>query len=377
MTKKLLIIASYAPSLITFRLQLIQSFIAAGYEVIACAPLDSDMAYDNVSTQLAQINVKFIPISLQRTGVNPLADLKTLYDLIKLVRDKKITTVFSYTMKPVIYASLAAKLVGNVKTYSMITGIGYVFSAEGFKAKLIKKLTTFLLRTAMKVNNKIFFQNVDNLTEFNRLRLLKNREQAIVINGSGVSLSEFQPAAYPSELTFLLVARLLINKGIREYIAAATIVKNKYPHIKFLLVGWIDDSPNAIKEIELSSWIKSSVINYLGRLSDVRPAIARTSVFVLPSYSEGTPRSVLEAMAMSRPIITTNVPGCKETVKHGENGFLVPKQDENALANAMLNFIEHPELISTMGKKSRQFAVEKYDVHKVNQVILNSMEGVI
>jgi glycosyltransferase involved in cell wall biosynthesis len=375
MTKKLLLIASYAPSLITFRYHLIQAMMASGYEVVACAPLDGDAVSDDVANQLAKINVKFLPIHLKRTSFNPFSDLITIYKLSVLMRSHKITSILSYTMKPVIYASIAAKLVGNINIYSMITGMGYVFSADGFKGRLVKKLTILLLRFAIRFNKKVFFQNSDNLSDFRSYGILKKNQQSTIINGSGICLAEFIPTTYPSGLVFLLVARLLVNKGIREYVAAANIIKKSYPHVRFLLVGWLDKNPNSITENELQSWINSSVIEYLGRLTDVRPAIAQASVFVLPSYSEGTPRSVLEAMAMSRSIITTDVPGCRETVIDGENGFLVPKQDDVALAAAMLKFINDPQLIATMGSKSRQIAVEKYDVHKVNQTILNSMEG--
>lgn len=374
MTKKLLLVASYAPSLISFRFHFIKALSAAGYEVVACAPVDEDADLDEVIRLLANINVKFVGIKMKRTGLNPVNDLFTIYSLAAVMRKYKISTVFSYTMKPIIYASLAAKIIGNIKIYSLITGTGYIFLAEGFKSKMLRKLTTLLLRVSMKFNNRIFFQNIDNLNEFRSYGIINNHQKTGLINGSGVCTEEFAPSLYPAQLSFLLIARLLVNKGIREYAAAAEIIKKKFPHIKFMLVGWIDDNPGSITEQELNLWINSSVIDYLGRLKDVRPAIAQSSVYVLPSYGEGTPRSVLEAMAMSRPIITTDVPGCRETVVHGKNGFLIQQKDEHALANAMLKFIQEPNLIPIMGKESRQIAIDKYDVNKVNQTILNFME---
>ncbi len=374
MTKKLLLVASYAPSLISFRFHFIKALISAGYEVIACAPVDEEDDFDEVIHLLEKINVKFIAIKMKRTGLNPITDLFTIYSLAAVMRKYKISTVFSYTMKPIIYASLAAKIIGNIKIYSLITGTGYIFMAEGFRSRMLRKLTTLLLRSSMKFNDRIFFQNIDNLNEFRNYGIINKHQRTGLINGSGVCTEEFMPSSYPEQLSFLLIARLLISKGIREYVAAAEIIKKKFPHIRFILVGWIDNNPASITEQELNLWKNSSIIDYFGRLKDVRPAIAQSSVYVLPSYGEGTPRSVLEAMAMSRPIITTDVPGCRETVVHGKNGFLIQQKDEHALANAMLKFIQEPHLIPIMGKESRQIAIDKYDVNKVNQTMLNYME---
>lgn len=194
-----------------------------------------------------------------------------------------------------------------------------------------------------------------------------------VVNGSGVDVDEYTTMPLPKQPRFLLIGRLLGDKGVREYALAAAKVKAHYPNAHFLLVGWIDDNPDAISQKELDSWIESGTLEFLGKLGDVRPAIADCRVYVLPSYREGTPRTVLEAMAMGRAIITTDAPGCRETVVEGENGYLVPVRDSEALANAMLHCIENPDDVSAMGTVSRQIAVNKYDVHKVNQVMLKEM----
>jgi glycosyltransferase involved in cell wall biosynthesis len=198
------------------------------------------------------------------------------------------------------------------------------------------------------------------------------------VNGSGVDISEYAVAPLPTmgdvpTARFLLIARLLGDKGIREYAQAAAIVKAKYPQVQFDLVGWIDDNPNAIQQHELDSWVNEGVFNFLGRLADVQPAIAACSVYVLPSYREGTPRTVLEAMAMGRPIITTDAPGCRETVIDGYNGYLVPVKAVEELASAMEKFILNPELIVSMGAASRTLAEKKFDVHSVNQAMLQAM----
>ena len=171
-----------------------------------------------------------------------------------------------------------------------------------------------------------------------------------------------------------MIARLIGDKGVREYLKAAEIIKNKYPIVKFYLVGWIDENPASISKDELDYFINNKIIEFLGRLSDVRPAITQSSVYVLPSYyREGMPRTILEAMSMGRPVITTNAPGCRETVVDGQNGFLVPVKDVNALTAAMERFIKEPELIPVMGAVSRRMAVEKYDVRVINHLILKTM----
>ena len=221
----------------------------------------------------------------------------------------------------------------------------------------------------------VFFQNPDDQKLFVQMGLLSSNYQSIVVNGSGVDLEHFYLTELPKGSPhFLLVARLLVDKGLREYVHAARKVRKKYPDTRFTIVGQVDENPNSIRQSELEEWIEERVVDYAGYLIDVRPAIESCSVFVLPSYREGTPRSVLEAMAMGRAIITTDAPGCRETVVNGDNGFLVPVRDVEALAEAMLKFVENPELVALMGQRSRKIAEEKYDVHKVNAVMLREMD---
>jgi glycosyltransferase involved in cell wall biosynthesis len=199
-----------------------------------------------------------------------------------------------------------------------------------------------------------------------------------VVNGSGVDVASFTvrplpAAALSGAVRFLFIGRLLGDKGVREYAQAARLLKRSHPQVQCALVGWIDSNPNAITQAELDGWVADGSIEFLGRLADVRPAIEACSVYVLPSYREGTPRTVLEAMAMGRAIVTTDAPGCRETVVHGDNGFLVPVQDAEALAQAMRRFIEEPDLQTSMGARARKIAEDKYDVHKVNAVMLAGM----
>lgn len=212
----------------------------------------------------------------------------------------------------------------------------------------------------------------DDKSEFINNGLL-GKEKAVIINGSGVNLEKFKPVKLPQENTFLFIGRLIKDKGIMEYLEACKIVKTKYYDVRCLLVGPYDSNPSALKPEELKPYIDGEIIEYFGEKKDVRPFIAQCSTYVLPSYHEGTPKTVLEAMAMGRPIITTDAPGCRETVIDGLNGFLVPVKDSEKLARKMIWMIEHKEEVEKMGQESRKICEEKFDVNKVNEVILKTM----
>jgi len=366
---RILVLGGLAESLVNFRGELLREMVRLGHEVIACAP----DASPGIQQAILDMGVKYRHVEINRTGMNLLHDFRTIGKLVSLFREIKPDVFFGYTVKPVIYGSLAAKIAGVPGVFSMITGLGYVFLSRSIKGRILRFITMFLYRHSLKYNSVVFFQNPDDLQLFLERKLLAATEKALLVNGSGVDIQAYAPVPFPPEISFLLIARLLRDKGIQEYVEAARIVKRQYPRIRFFLAGWIDSNPEAISEQELQSWQDSGVIEYLGKLSDVRKAIAECSVYVLPSYREGTPRTVLEAMAMGRPIITTDAPGCRETVREGENGFLVPVGDAEALADAMLRFIRTPGMIAPMGKSSCGIACEKYDVRKVNAEILATM----
>lgn len=368
---KVVVIGSLAESLVNFRGPLFKAMVKRGHHVIACAP---EISWE-ISETLGEMGVTCQTIYLNRTSLNLLKDLNTLFSLIRLFRKLKPDVVLNYTIKPVIYGSIAAKINRVPQIFSMIEGLGYAFTdteAE-FKRICLQRGLVGLYTLSVRMNTAILFSNPDDWALFVQKKMLSSPEQGVVHNGMGVDLDYYAPTPFPEKLSFLLIARLLKDKGLREYANAARIIKQRYPDITFRLVGWLDENPASISQQELDAWIHEGVIEYLGKLSDVRPAIAASSVYVLPSYREGTPRTVLEAMAMGRPIITTDAPGCRETVKNGENGFLIPVKDVSALVAAMERFIQSPELIESMGKASRKIAVEKYDVHKVNAVILEAM----
>lgn len=365
------VLGSFAESLISFRGPLLQELIQLGHGVVACAPT----APAPVVASLAAMGVAYRDVPIRRTGLRPDQDLYALCALTALFRKLRPDVVLSYTIKPVTYGLLAARLAGVPRRFAMITGLGYTFIGAGLQAKLASAAARQLYRLSLRGADRIFFQNPDDLALFEGLRLFRRSEQAVMINGSGVDIDAFRPAPLPQgDVSFLLIARLLRDKGIREYVEAARQVRARFPRTSFHLVGRLDDgNPAAISAHELREWENEGIVRYLGRLDDVRPALAAASVYVLPSYREGTPRTVLEAMAMGRPIVTTDAPGCRETVQPGVNGYLVPVRDTDALARAMARLVEAPELLAAMGRESRRIAEEKYDVHKVNRVILQAM----
>lgn len=376
---KFLIIANYLPHVSNFRGKLLESISNLGYEIYILAPnLDS---YPNEYNYLNSLGYHLHSIPLQRTGTNPFIDIKTLIYTYKLLLKIKPDSILSYTIKPIIYGTLAAWLAKVPKRSVLLSGLGYSFQNfdENNKASKLQKVVYTLYKQSLSRSTLIFFQNADDLKLFKQLNLINNNNKTVIVNGSGVDINDFDVVEFPKDSegkikpSFLLVARLLKDKGIIEYVEAAKLVKQKHPLAEFHLVGWIDENPAAINQSQLDNWIASKTINYWGKLEDVRSAIAASSVYVLPSYREGTSRSVLEAMSMGRPIITTDAPGCRETVADGENGYLVPVKSINELADAMMKFIENSSLYEEMGQISRKMAEEKYDVNKVNAHMIKEM----
>lgn len=373
---RVFIFASLSTSLRNFRGPLIRALVDRGHQVHVAAP----GLYADTATRgwLIARGLTCHDAPFARAGLNPLADLRSLAVLYRLLRHLRPGVFLGYTIKPVIWGLIAAWLVRVPNRVALITGLGYAFTGEAKgKRAVIQGIAKGLYRFALRRATLIFFQNPDDRADFERMGLLPIGVPVVIVNGSGVDVQAYSLAPFPAKpLRFLLIARLLGDKGIREYVSAAHEVRKLHPEIKFHLVGGLDPNPDGISEGEVQLWHDEGSIVWHGALADVRPAIADAHVYVLPSYREGTPRTVLEAMAMGRPVITTDAPGCRETVIDGDNGFLVPVKSIEALAEAMIKFINNPELISKMGQLSRQIAAEKYDVHKVNAVMLKAM-GII
>ncbi|MFP4169296.1 MAG: glycosyltransferase family 4 protein [Desulfonatronovibrionaceae bacterium] len=369
---RIMIAGGVARSLINFRGPLLKTLVEKGHDIVACAP----NADPEIRDKLSGMGVRYHHIPIARAGLSPVSDLKTIAAFRNIIRLERPDKILAYTVKPVIYSHLAARNSGNTQVYGMITGLGYAFGNGSIKQKVVGGLVRKLYRYALKSSFGVLFQNPDDRHVFQRQRLLPAHVPVILVNGSGVDLDWYISRPLPKEPVFLLIARLLGEKGIREYYQAAKRVKERHPQAKFQLAGNLDSNPDSISQEELDKWQKKGVIEYLGRLEDVRPALQDCRVYVLPSYyREGTPRTVLEAMATGRAVITTDTPGCRETVVDGENGFLVRPRDVHSLEQAMERFIQAPELAEKMGWESLRIARNKYDVHKVNEAIIRAMGG--
>ena len=377
---KFVLVSNNLTSVKNFRCDLLLDIQKKGYEVHILAPDFLNFTADKDFLE----NRGFIlhEIKLSRTGTNPISDFTTLLNIYQILKIIQADIVLSYTIKPVIYGTIAAHLAKVPKKFALISGLGFAFQdhADAKKSGLITQIINNLYKIALKKTTKVFFQNTDDQALLTKLGILTSNIPSVVVNGSGVNTEYYYHAPLNKhengqfEISFLMVARLLKDKGIREYFEAAKIIKKQYPEVIFNLAGGLDENPTAISKDDLDVVVNAKVINYLGKLSDVRSAIVQSNIFVLPSYREGVPRSTLEAMSMGRSVITTNAPGCKETVVDNINGFLVDVQSVDALVSAMLKFIEHPELMNVMGLNSRNMAVDKYDVIKVNDHMITEMQ---
>jgi len=356
-----------ARSLVNFRGHLLKRLCALGHDVIACAG-DNDPA---VRTQLQAWGVRFRAVPLSRTGRNPIQELAVVRNLTHVLAEERPDVYLGYTVKPVIYGGWAAASAGVPRRVALVTGLGSAFLPSDWKGRALRCVVVELYRSALSRYQRVVFQNPDDCNEFVSRRLVST-EQLARVNGSGIDLREFPVAALPDDRPrFLLIARLLREKGIAEYAEAARRVKQAYPEAVCQLLGPPYDSPCAIPVSQIREWERTCGLEYIGETDDVRPAIAASNVYVLPSYREGVPRSTQEAMGMGRPIITTDVPGCRETVIAERNGLLVPSQDSGQLADAMMRLASDPLLRATMGRESRRLAEERFDVHQVNQELVD------
>ena len=368
----LVFIAGNARSLIANRGDLIRDLQARGIRVGALVPRVDCLP------EVRDLGIPIELIDLRRTGLNPLKDLKALLQMIRALRRARPTWVFSYTIKPVVYGTMAARLAGVRRRVAMVTGLGFTYTAQSSRARAIRMLTNLLYRLSLRSCEVVFFQNPDDVAEMIDRNIIKDDKRSVLINGSGVNLDRFPSHPLPKgEPLFLFIGRLLVEKGVAEFVQAASEVLRRWPSARFVAVGGLDNTlPHSIDPEELDHWKASSKVEFIGQVSDVRPWLAQCSVFVLPSYREGTPRSVLEAMATGRPIITTDAPGCRETVVDGVNGLLVAPRDSHALARAMSRYLEEPNMIQQHADSSCELVLSKYEVGKVNSSILTAM-GVI
>lgn len=365
----IVIITSSAKALFNLRKELVESWVKAGFKVTAIG----DKPESEFGELCQNHGFDYKSVNLRRNGLNPIRDIGTLLELTALLKKLNPDRVFCTFAKSIAYGAWAAKKAGISQVYSLMSGLGSIYRNDSFKTKIIRIFMNRLYRNAFTCSRKVIFQNNDDRELFIKLGLVQPNKTEIV-NGSGVDLNRYEFSILPNNATFLFVGRLLKEKGIREYINAAGKIKTKYPNARFLAVGDIDTNPSSLRKEEIEKYQAEGLIAFEGFHQDVRPFIRASDYFVLPSYHEGTPRCVLEAMAMGRPIITTDAPGCRETVINGINGFLVPIGNIDALAEKMDFMLNHKNSAIEMGRKSRCIVEEKYDVEKVNQDYFKIME---
>lgn len=361
----LVIVSHHAVDLLKFRGHLIRDLTASGVRVHCLAP-DHGSA---TRAELGALGAEPVDYRLQRTGMNPLRDLVCIVGLVRILRRLAPDIAFAFSTKPMVYGTLAAWLAGVPRRVAMVEGAGYVFTSSGerpgWRRRVLRFVVESLYRIALGRAHRVIFLNPDDRREF-VARGLAAGDRAALLGGIGVDLQDWRQAPPVTEpMSFLLVGRLLREKGIMEYAAAARLVRAQYPQARFILLGGLDSNPGGLSRTQVQAWVDEGLLEWPGYVP-VRPWLERASVFVLPSYREGVPLSTQEAMAMGRPVITTDVPGCRETVRDGINGYLVPARDAAALAEAMRRFLDEPGRIASMGLASRRMAEACFDVQQIN-----------
>ncbi len=345
-------------SVLTFRRNLIQVLIEKGVDVHVCA-FD-----DDYEARIEELGATFHCIEDKNRSLNPFKVLSLKNKYCKVIKEVKPDVVFTFMVKPNTFGVLAAKKAGVKKIFSMVEGAGDVFINDGLKWKIIRKGVCHLYKKAFRNSQKVFFLNKDDKAEFLRRKLVCET-QCEIVHGIGVDLEKFADKPLKNHRTFLMVARMLKTKGVFEYCECARIVRRKYPDAVFNYLG----AEGTVKLDDIREYIDDGSIVYLGTTDDVRPYYEDCAAYVLPSYREGMPMSVMEAEAVGRAIIATDVNGCRDTVKIGYNGFLVPRGDASALSEKIVYCIEHPEETELFGANSRKFAEENFDQKKINEVL--------
>ena len=391
---KVIVLTADANTLIYHRGDLIRDFAANGCEVVSSAAED----YPHVQKFLREVGGRHRAIRMVRSRINPRRDLDTWRDMWHLFRSEKPDALFAYTIKSVLYGCPIARLAGVPKIYALLPGLGFTFVPPvTLKQKILAAISKALHRFALRRADVIFMQNQDDVRLFTQLKLLPEGVPVHVTAGSGVNLDEYPhvPLENDAELAagrvrFCLVSRLLISKGVRVFAEAAQRIRQQFPQAEFHLIGPFDPNPNRVEESEVAAWVADGTLTHHGMVRDVAALLQTMHVFCLPTwYREGVPHATLEALATGRPVITTDSVGARECVKfpasedsgpaatsapkQGENGFLCPTQNVDAVEQAMAYYLENPSEIIRHGRNSRQLAADVFDVRIVNDIILRAM----
>jgi glycosyltransferase involved in cell wall biosynthesis len=354
---RVILVCNTSFAIYTYRQGLIRTLVAHGVDVTVIAPRD------RTTELLAGMGCRFIELAVASKGTNPFADLRTLWQLFWLYRSMRPHIVFHYTIKPNIYGSVAACLAG-VASVAVTTGLGYVFIQQSRAAEVAKRLYRF----AFRFPREVWFLNRDDERAFVEQNLLVHPERARLLHGEGVDLDQFAPAPLPEraargEFVFVLIGRLLWDKGIGEYVDAARRLRERYPLARFQLLGPLGvDNPSALSRADVDAWQQEGIVEYLGEAHDVRPVIAAADCVVLPSYREGVPRTLMEAAAMCRPVVATDVPGCREVTEHGVNGLLCEVRNVESLAAQLARMLDMSDAERrAMGERGRQKVASEFD----------------
>ena len=365
---RIALVSNTAWSLFNFRLNLIRHLQAAGHTIVAVAPSDS------FADKLKSSGVEFEAVPISTSGINPVAELRSVWRLRSVFKRQGVDLVLSYTPKGNLYAALACMALG-LPFVPNVSGLGRAF----IRRSPVTWTALGLYRLTFRRAHRVFFQNLDDMDMFVGARLVK-AAKAERLPGSGVDLVRFTPGLVDrtpvdDAPVFLLVARMLWDKGVGEYVAAARLVRTQFPNARFLLLGGLaSDNPSAIPEGQVERWVREGVVSYLGSTEDVKPHLAQADCVVLPSYREGVPRVLLEAAAMARPLITTDAPGCRDAVKDGETGFICHPRNAQDLANKMRSFMALTgEQRRAMGHRGRAFVEQNFD----EQVVLDRYHHVV
>lgn len=360
--------------LVGLRLPMLVALVKAGCEVTAFAPgLGEHHAH-----ALREHGITGRDLSIRAAGMNPLRDLADTFRMARLFRSERPDIVFGNNIKPVVFGTIAAAVAGVRMRYSLVGGLGYAFTGvPGGRVPLARRLAgviaSVLYALSFRLASAVVFHNRDDVALMTARGICPPRK-ASVVSGSGVDIDDYSPGEGVAEPVFVFVGRMLADKGVREFLQAAHTVRQACPQATFLLVGAVDENPSAISRTEIDEAVGRGDIEWVGKVSDVRPYLRRSSVFVLPSYREGLPRSTLEAMACGLAVVTTDAPGCRDTVEDGVNGLRVPVADADALAVAMRHLCENAGLRASMGRESRRIAVERFSCETVNRDIVALLE---
>ncbi len=362
------IVATNGMSLLNFRGPFIREIVRRGLRVV-CVSIEPD---SEMGDGVRSLGAEYHQIGGDRTGIGIASGFRMICAYRRYFSELKPDYLFLYMSKPIAFGGAAAIWAKMPHINILVNGLENAYYRTGMKDALVRFVMSFFYKRVASAADNVFFQNHDDRRYFASHGMLP-RENSHVVGGSGVDMAHFTREPLPEAPVVLMTARLLWSKGIREFFEAVRTVKAAHPELKVLLVGGLDDNDEAIRKEELDAFVRENDVEYCGFASDVRPYLRRCSIFVLPSYHEGLPRSVIEAMATGRPIITTDVPGCRETVEDGVNGYLVPARDSRVLAEKISSLVEDRGLCVKMAENSYRMCKERFDSDKVNAALLEAM----